>query len=418
MGRCGKSFISACRKTKIKLRLKTSIFVYNLYLKLLLPKIARRRPVRVMFYVNNLSMWKSDKLLTLLKSDSRFEPFIVSYLYSNDSDLSRRNSDKVLSEHFDALGISFCSGYDYVRHRHFPVSSFKPDILFYPQPYRNFLSEIPSGVLLAYIPYGFSIEKSGNFDNTLYQNICWKYFIALRAHKEHKIRSNYNHGVNVVVSGDPLADYFMDGHTPSDDNWPIKDPAIKRIIWAPHHSILPDDVLDYSTFLEIAESMLELARKYKDKVQFVFKPHPLLKEKLYHLGSWGVEKTDRYYQSWNSLPNCRFADGNYVDLFMTSDAMIHDCSAFTAEYLYVNKPVLYLTKKQKMESFNEFACECFNVHYHGSTIADIKSFIDDVVNGIDPLLDQRTRLIKEQLLPSGDTTVAGTIYKELCTLFE
>ena len=229
---------------------------------------------------------------------------------------------------------------------------------------------------------------------------------------------NINHGVNVVVSGDPLADYFFDGHTPSSDSWPINNPQIKRIIWAPHHSITPQDWLNYSNFLEIADDMLNLAKEYNDKAQFVFKPHPMLKDKLYKLDSWGVEKTDSYFDAWKSLPNCNSAEGNYVDLFMSSDAMIHDCSAFTAEYLYVNKPVMYLTKEERMESFNQFANECFKVHYHGSSISDIKNFIDNVIKGIDPLADERTKLIKEQLRPKGNETVAGTIYKELCKIFE
>ena len=144
--------------------------------------------------------------------------------------------------------------------------------------------------------------------------------------------------------------------------------------------------------------MLETARKYKDKVQFVFKPHPMLKDKLYKNESWGPEKTDAYYDAWNTMPNTRLADGNYVDLFITSDAMIHDCSAFTAEYLYVNKPVMYVTEKERIESFNSFANECFQVHYHGSSIRDIETFIDNVINGKDPLLKERTALVKEKLL--------------------
>ena len=412
------TFISACRKVKIALRLKTSICLYNLYLKFLLPRISRHRPIRILFYVNNLSMWKNDKLLMLLKNDSRFEPFIVSYLYSHHSAKSNTDCEQKMLSHFRELGIPFMSGFDFAENRPYHVSRFKADIVFYPQPYRNHLREIPRKVLLAYIPYGFTIENSMQFHNSLYQNICWKYFIALEAHKELKAKYNYNHGANVVVSGDPLADYFLDGHTPSDDSWPIKDPKIKRIIWAPHHSILPDDMLDYSTFLQIADDMLDLARQYRDKVQFVFKPHPMLKDKLCEIDSWGIEKTEAYYDAWRTMPNSNIAEGNYVDLFMTSDAMIHDCSAFTAEYLYVNKPVMYLTKRKKMDSFNDFANACFNVHYHGSSISDVKAFIDNVINGTDPLADERTGLIKGQLIPKGNETVAGTIYKELCKIFE
>lgn len=410
--------MSTYRRIERRLRLKASIFLYNLFLKRLVRKVARRTPVRVMFYVNNLSMWKNDKLLMLLKQDNRFEPFVVSMLYPKDSLSRKKYLEEELSIHFNTLGVNFLSGFNFKKNKPFPASVFKADIVFFPQPYINNLKDIPFNALLSYIPYGFSIEDSPIFHNSLYQNICWKFFAVSELQKEMKVRYNYNHGTNVIVSGDPLADYFLDGHTPSADNWPIDDPKVKRVIWAPHHSISSQDWLDRANFLKIADDMLETARKYNDKVQFVFKPHPMLKDKLYRNESWGPEKTDAYYDAWNTMPNTRLADGSYVDLFMTSDAMIHDCSAFTAEYLYVNKPVMYVTAKERIESFNSFADECFQVHYHGSSIRDIETFIDNVINGNDPLLEKRTALVKEKLLPKGNQTVAGNIYKELCKIFE
>ena len=384
----------------------------------LIPIIAGHRPIRIMFYVNNLSMWKSDKLLLLLKKDSRFEPFIVSYIYPNDSSSGKEDCERELSLHFKTLGVNCFSGFNYNKNRLFPVSKFNADIVFYPQPYRDRLKDIPRGVLLSYIPYCFEMEDHRWFYNTLYQNICWKIFVPSELHKELKSKYNINRGANAVVVGNPLADYFFDGHTPTDSIWPIKDKKLKRIIWAPHHSILPNDMLDYSNFLEIADDMLETAKKYADKAQFVFKPHPMLKEKLYKLDSWGTERTDKYYDAWKSMPNCNFANDNYVDLFMTSDALIHDCSSFTAEYLYVNKPVMYLTKKERVEQFNVFADGCFKVHYHGSSISDIESFIDNVITGVDPMFEERTKFINSHLIPKGDETVAEKIYKELCKIFE
>ena len=410
--------MSTYRRIERRVRLKTSIFLYSLILKRLVRKVARRRPIRVMFYVNNLSMWKNDKLLMLLKEDSRFEPIVVSLLYSRDSLSRKKDLEEELLTHFNKMGVDCLSGFNFKKNKTLPASIFKADIVFFPQPYINNLKDIPFNALLSYIPYGFSIEDSPISHNSLYQNICWKYFAVSSLQKEMKVKYNYNHGANVIVSGDPLADYFLDGHTPSCSNWAIDNPKLKRIIWAPHHSISSTDWLNRANFLKIADDMLETARKYKDKVQFVFKPHPMLKDKLYKNESWGPEKTDAYYDAWNTMPNTRLADGNYVDLFITSDAMIHDCSAFTAEYLYVNKPVMYVTEKERIESFNSFANECFQVHYHGSSIRDIETFIDNVINGKDPLLKERTALVKEKLLPKGDETTAGNIYKELCKIFE
>lgn len=401
---------------KKKMGAKLKILIYTLYMRFRKLIISKHRPFRVMFYVNNLSMWKSDRLLLLLKEDNRFEPFVVSHLYLKDTDQMRMEIDKDLSNHFGALGIHFEKGFDYEKKELYPVSRFTPDMVFYPQPYIDTLRLIPKGVLLSYIPYCFEMEDYPLFYNSMYQNICWKLFVPTKIQKDLKTKYNYNHGANIVVSGNPLADYFFDGHTPSDNIWPINNKTVKRFIWAPHHSILPDDWLDYSNFLEIADMMVDIARKYCDKAQFIFKPHPMLREKLYRV--WGIERTDAYFGIWKDMPNTNYANNNYVDLFMTSDALIHDCSSFTAEYLYVNKPVMYLTGKEKIETFNSFADQCFQVHYHGNTIPEIESFIENVIDGIDPLAEKRTEFIKENLIPKEGDTVAETIYKELCKIFD
>ncbi len=414
-----KKILTACYNLKDRVKLRLQLFLYNLYLKRLIPKVAKRRPVKIMFYVNNLSMWKSDKLLILLNQDDRFDPFVVSFLYSNNSIQDNREIEHDIFTHFSSLGVPVSSGFDFEEYQLYPVTNFNADIIFYPQPYLNKVKDIPRNVLLSYIPYCFEMEDMKHFFyNTVYQNICWKLFVPSPLHKELKAKYNSNHGSNVVVAGNPLADYFFDGHIPSSENWPLDDPKIKRIIWAPHHSILSYDILDYSNFTEIADEMLNIAKKYEGKVQFVFKPHPMLKEKLCNLESWGIQKTEKYYNAWKSLPNCNYVNGNYVDLFMTSDALIHDCSSFTAEYLYVNKPLMYLTKEGRKKPFNAFADACFQVNYHGSSISDIETFIENVIEGIDPMLEKRTKFINSQLTPKGNETVAGTIYKELCKLFD
>jgi CDP-glycerol glycerophosphotransferase (TagB/SpsB family) len=214
-----------------------------------------------------------------------------------------------------------------------------------------------------------------------------------------------------------MADYFFEESKVSDSMWKSSDRAFKRVIWAPHHSILDDDPLDYSNFLEIADDMLALANAYKDKLQFVFKPHPRLKAKLYQHPKWGEARTDAYYDSWAKNPNCSMIEGNYVDLFKSSDCMIHDCSSFTGEYLYVNKPVMFVTKKETIEQFNVFAQECLKMHYRGGCIDDIKRFLDDVIQGIDPMLKQRTAFLNSVLRTNSSNSVAMTIYKDICETF-
>src|SRR5699024_801734 len=116
------------------------------------------------------------------------------------------------------------------------------------------------------------------------------------------------------------------------------------------------NALSYSTFLDYAEFILQLANDYKDEIQIAFKPHPNLRGKLNDV--WGVEKTNTYFQKWKCLSNGQVEDGGYIDLFATSDAMIHDSGSFVIEYLYTKKPVQFLISSEKVkEEFNEIGKE-------------------------------------------------------------
>ena len=140
--------------------------------------------------------------------------------------------------------------------------------------------------------------------------------------------------------------------------------------------------------------------KYKSEVLFSFKPHPLLKNKLDIL--WGKEKTKEYYDKWASMENTSVNEGDYIDLFLSSDAMIHDSGSFISEYLYVNKPVMRtLNEVEESEKMNDFAMECIANHYLANNEQQIEQFIQNVINGIDPLKEQRTKFVNEVLMPNG-----------------
>ena len=218
---------------------------------------------------------------------------------------------------------------------------------------------------------------------------------------------------NIVVTGYPIFDEYQ---TASIDAsvWKDTNPRFKRIIWAPHHSIEGHDgLLQLSTFLENAESMLELAGNHKNEFQFAFKPHPLLLQALYDHPKWGVERADSYYQCWENGDNTTLVTGAYIDLFKSSDAMIHDCGSFIVEYLCTQKPVMYLGGSREGQS-NIVGLKAYASHYQGKTMEEIEHFLIEVVlNGNDPMKLQREQIYKEVLLPPNGCSVAENIINEI-----
>ena len=380
--------------------------------------VFKKERIKVVFFVINLGMWKNDKLFRMFLDSGRFDPYIVTFPQRNDDPDTLRKTQEELRWHFEAKGFPFIEGYDFTKNEYFDLVGFAPDILFYVQPYgvggEEFsVDKFMRHSLFAYIPYGIPLNDIPKLYNQLYKNICWRLFYPTEYSRSREKARLYTRRDNIAVCGFPFADYLAEASSTHD--WKDPDARFKRIIWAPHHSVLKSDVLDYSTFLEIADGMLELAERYSSKVQFAFKPHPLLKEKLCRPEVWGRRRTEEYYARWAAMPNTSFTDGEYYDLFMTSDALIHDCCSFMTEYLYTGKPLMFIThNKEKIAgSVNDFGKECLKRHYFGSGIEDIETFIDSVViGGNDTMLGNRKFFYEKALRTPGTGSVAENIFKE------
>lgn len=382
-------------------------------------KLRTKERIKVIFFVLYDSMWKNDKLFRMMMESDRFDPYIVSISHAKQDIATIEENQKKLKSFFEGKGFPFIEGYRPESDSWFDIKSFHPDIVFYQQPYNESCDEyriksLSRQCVFCYIPYAYTIERSRFFYNTYLLNIAWKLFYPTEFQTNGARRDAYNKGINIIPTGFPLADYIVPEKRSGNSVWKQEDESIQRVIWAPHHSILNDDMLNYSTFLEVADSMIDLAKKYSGKIQFAFKPHPVLKEKLYRSDVWGVERTDSYYATWKGMDNTCIAESDYMDLFNSSDAMIHDCSSFSVEYLHTCKPVMYLSKGGHESMLNECGLKAYEQHYKGCSIAEIEAFLNDVVlDGKDTMLPQRREFFDKYLLPPGEASVAENIFREL-----
>ncbi|MDO4954940.1 MAG: hypothetical protein Q4E43_07370 [Akkermansia sp.] len=185
---------------------------------------------------------------------------------------------------------------------------------------------------------------------------------------------------------------------------------MKRVIWAPHWTIERKNCwLFYGTFMQTGEILLEMAEKYRGQIQFAFKPHPNLYNSLCEHPQWGKEKTDAFYAKWREMPNTQFEDGAYTNLFMQSDAMIHDCGSFIQEYLFANKPCMYLKDPENRQDYSAMAEDCLNAYQMGITREDIEAFLQMVLRGEDPKAEVRGQLREKYLVPPHGQSAAQNI---------
>ena len=403
--------------------LKSKMFYYNLMYDRIKREVFSKEKIRVVFLVLYESMWKSDELFYMMMNHKRFDPYIISSPYPEHPLPFRKETQNKVRKYCEKRGFPFIEGYNFGNGKWFDLKAFKPDIVFYTQPYNSGhpffkIEKFWHHCLFSYIPYCLLMGKGVGSRNSLLYNISWKVFCSNEFELEISKRYSLAKGKNVVVSGFPLYDQLLSS-IPDYSIWKNQSNKCRRIIWAPHHSILKDDHLNYSNFLEIAELMLEFAKKYEDKIQIAFKPHPVLKRKLYKYEGWGVERTDYYYNEWATGKNTILADGDYVNLFLTSDAMIHDSSSFSGEYLYTLKPVMYITKADHLDHLEAFGALCYNMHYKGYGMKDVKSFVDEVViKGNDYMYNQRKNFYVKYLMPPQNQRVADNMFNEFLNCME
>jgi len=397
------------------------IYYYRLKIKSIIKKTSRYEKVNVVFVLMDLAMWKYEGLYKIMLNHPRFNPVILIAPRINQAEEGMKIDSLKMIRHFKQKNYKIIEGYDFENKSWYNLKdNTNPNIIFYTQPYfqdviddqysiRNF-----QDVLFCYIPYFFPIiSKKWAYDSLL-QNISWKLFYPTNFHIRTAKYFAKNKGKNVYVTGYPIADEITDLEREVSNPWKNKSQKVKSIIWAPHHSITESGYLKFSNFLDIYQSMFDLAFKYKNQIQIAFKPHPLLLSKLYNHTNWGKNKADTYYKKWEELSNGQIETGEYIDLMLTSNAMIHDSVSFTVEYLYTQKPVLYLTKDNHSETLCDFGKLAFDQHYKGRSIEEIENFITEVVLGNNDFkLESRKTFFNNYLLPPNNKLVSENVFDEL-----
>ena len=380
-------------------------------------------PINVVFLAIFKSVWKYDGLYKLMEKDPRFRPIVlVCPVVNNGAEFMMQTLDECYAE-FKERGYNVLCSYDKKTNSYINLRSLNPDIIFYTNPYQHLIDDRYyitkfRDVLTCYVNYGYNTTKYQWSNSLLFHKILWRYFCEeprlsqlVAIHNKYKTK-------NYVVSGYPAYDDFMNGPDTGKD-WKKSGHKLKRIIWAPHHTIEASNInntIQFSTFLQYASFMQDMVRKYEDDVQFVFKPHPLLMPKLYKHPDWGKERTDAYFEFWEKGENTNYVLGDYTDLFNSSDALLHDCGSFTTEYLYTQKPVMYLSAFEHESQLNEVGLEAFKCHYLGESENDIEHFITHtVIGGDDPMRSVRTQFFKRVLTPPNNSTASANILNHIIT---
>lgn len=372
-------------------------------------------PIRIAFFCPDSALWSCDRLYRLFENDSRFEPFVVVSGFNNGTPITIRDTYYSTKEYFSDHGYKTIGVYDDQSMSGWSDIGI-PDIIFQLTPYPNVIPEsfniyhVPLNCLNVYVPYGLSILGAYWLLEAPAIQLSWIYFSDTDASKRIIDTHTTLGAYNVVVSGHPKMDALLKPQHEYDPYsiWkcvPGKSlTKIKRIIYAPHHSIF-DNTIQFSTFHMNHREIYEYAKNHTETTSWIVKPHPLLRKSSVELGLFQSEKEyDEYMDTWDALPNARTVRfGTYDDLFLTSDGMIMDCASFLTEYTLVDKPLIFLRRPE--QPLNEWADMLLGVAYSvpGDQPDVIGEVLDNVIiRGNDYLKEKRSVFIQNYLNPYKD----------------
>lgn len=381
-----------------------------LYVHFLIPRmvicIRQKKNINVLFVLHELGSWKTENLYLRMKTHPRFNAKLL--LVPTNQDYSYN----IIRAYLELKGYS----YETINNGENIKNKLHPDIIFYEKPYKQILNwrfffSNNLYALFCNVPYSFRNRNSPHLKSIIYEDFVWQEYVENSKIIEEKYQIQKANCKNLINTGLPIMDTLLQDKFYFEDPWNSSS-GKKRIIYAPHHTLYSKGKFEspfyYATFLEYADFMLEMAEKYKNKVQWAFKPHPLLRAKLYNL--WGSEKTNTYYKRWKDMENCQIDEGEYMGLFKHSDAMIHDCGSFKLEYLYTDNPVMYLFKENPKYDFENWqTSKAMELHYKGYNKTDIEQFILNVIDGIDYFKDDRKKFVSSYLTPPNGKSACDNI---------
>ena len=360
-------------------------------------------PIRVLFIVEENAKWGYQSIYDILKNDNDFEvlPILCYPIITKDrEDYTQDNNIKF----FENLGISAIDGCPQKNGEYTPIETFKPDIVFYQQPWYVLDDWHPKNVskyaLTCIVSYGYSSIDVKSWGSVTVQQLSgnlWKMFCESPYHKIfYENAAKIKHKEILKITGYPKMDYYQEPINPFFEKlWKDSNERRPRIIWAPHHSI-DQRGLEMSNFMEHYKFFLDFAKNNK-QYSFVFKPHPMLEFKCISEGFMTKTEYANYIYEWENLENASvWNKGNYFDIFKTSDVLITDCSSFLGEYYFSKKPIIFLDKDSRC-GFNDFGLKMKKTFYSPKNLDEIPEIIYDLlINKNDYKKEQRIKLIKQE----------------------
>ena len=393
-------------------------------------KAVRGEKIRVLFIVSEIAKWKEQKLYEAMARSKEFEPVVGISAWNAQSE-SLCPNDELLKVHaraeefFDKLGDKHVRTVCVVDGKRVisDLMEFSPDIVYYTEGWgpcgEQDSKHVSHFALTCYSPY--YVPNYGVISQECHLDVhvfLWRYFCLGRFWSRFLEDSFdlFDHVVKFIPAGHPALDFFSMQKD--------RKPKGNCIVYAPHCSV-PHPKCDYfpqyyGTFDWNGMAILAYAKQHPE-IQWVFKPHPLLRTIMTGKltkgdGLMTSEEVDDYYAEWAKIGTV-CTDGDYQDLFLDSRVLITDCGSFLTEYGATGRPVIHLicakNCRKPVPPSKMVYDTYYQVHNLDEMYATFKTVIEDAQ---DPKKEERLAAVKEAGIAdvNASENIVNYLRKELC----
>lgn len=338
----------------------------------------RNRPLRVIFPISSLAKWKMQGIFDLMRLSKQYEPIVALTVFDLESDYSKEKRIQAMTAvraYCTAHQMAYVEAYDGETGNFLSFKRFEPDIVWYQDPWNIDRIQSPEVTadfaLTCYVPYfvqnyGFLLMDCLQ----MFHRYIWQHFTLndewAKIFMAEQDRTGGRVG-QVVGLGHPMLDQVNDSV--------FENQQERLIIYAPHFSCGIAEC--YSTFLEYGEKILVYAQKHPE-VKWAFKPHPTLHRVLIEVLGYDEKKINAYYDAWGKIGEVCL-DGDYVQLFQRSCALVTDCASFLIEYACTGKPIIRLVSHAPKFPPHPISQKLFNTYYNANSWEEIKEYIDRII---------------------------------------
>ena len=355
-------------------------------------KLLDNKKIKVIFMVTENSKWAYQSVYDEFAKSKEFEPLVLVSVLNKVQNGQDKTRESIESNYnfYKSRGLNV--QYMYQNGQYIPLKNFNPDIVFYEQPWglnKEYTPKIVSKyALCCYVPYSYMVIKYLQAYNQTFHKHLYKFFIENKLLISDYEKYKKKNSKNCVVTGYPKLDVYTENKSIDIENlW--KEPNKFKIIYAPHHSV--DNLLQCATFKENGKFILEWAKKHPETT-FIFKPHPRLKFALQNCHFMNEKEIENYYHEWENIGKV-YLQGDYFDIFKTSDLMLTDSVSFLAEYLPSKKPLIRMVNENNI-GLNKLGENIVSEYYHSHNNNELEQILNDIaINKNDYNKENRLKLI-------------------------